>query len=1271
MRSLIGRNLSLALALVFVAGNAFAQRERGSIVGRVSDSSGAVIPGVAIRVTGVDTGVVYNAQTTGEGIYAVPALPSGTYRVEAKKEGFKTGIAGHIEIGVAQQVTIDLTLQVGTVAEQVTVTAEAPLLDQTSPEIGSSMNDKLFHELPIAIGDIREAQTFIFASLPGTTGDTFSGSINGGQLFSHEIMIDGISIARFDISGGSMDEFSPSVDAIGEFKLQANNYSAEYGESQSGIVSFRMKSGTNQFHGSLYEYHRNRVLDAAGWGTNTFDPNGTDASGNAIKNAHITNNFGGTFGGPVRIPKLYNGRDKTFFFFAFDGLRNIEKPRGGRITMPTPDQLTGDFSRLLGPQLSTCGAAGNQLCLDALGRPIYQNELYNPATTRTVAAGAMDAVTGLVNTSGSDAVLRDGFGFNPVTGFPISGAANAIPQSDWSKVSSNILPFYSQVPLISNDIFRNIASSGTCCPWLRSNTWSLKIDHNINAKHKLSSFFNYNKRPRANGVVFFGGGPINLEQVQSITGRIFRLSEDWTVNDHFLNHFAVGYNRFANPNVSKVFKQGWAAKIGLTGATDALFPQSTFGVSNCFGNLGLRMSCIGSTTGSFDGNESFIFLDDMNYTRGKHQFKWGGELRRYRDNVRDESNTSGVFGWSNAQTALPGFQGTAQGGYFQTGWPFASFLLGTADNAYRNVTPTQVGDRQGVYALYFQDDWRATPKLTVSYGLRWDIPMPRKEAFSRMSSFDPTAPNPAANNIPGALVFLKKIGRSSFQDWYFRQFGPRLALAYQLTSKTVLRSGYSITYAPPNGDAWCCKNTQGFNSKIIFSHNLPDPRSPGSGSRPFDPVMQWDLGFPPFAGTLPITDPAYENFDHAGDYVDWLPKDSLRMPYVQSWTAGFEHLLPMDSVLELDYIGNKGTRLIASMFVPELNAAPTKFMAMVDAKGNALVNKSFGDLTAGDWAVLNSFGVSGKPYPSFPDNVPISQALKRFPQFAGINDWFPDFGASSYHSMQVSWRKRPSHGLTFIAAYTFSKTITNSESGHTYHLYGSPYSGYYNFVQWPEHRQSEKAVADFDTPHSLKLTWAYDLPVGRGRKFLNRGGILDGVLGGWKVTSVENYLSGTPLVFASIIPAAIATGPYGNGHWATRPDMNGSWSNVQGSVGGALDPNGTPYLNVPSDFGSNGCKGPFCPVPTTADGYALHPGNAPRVFGNIRGPGRFSEDLGLIKDIRLSERAKLEFLANFFNVFNRHGFGNPDTVLDSSTFGKILGNYNGPRSIQFALRLNF
>ena len=245
------------------------------------------------------------------------------------------------------------------------MTSETPLLETTA-EIGSAMTDQVFHELPITIDEFngRQPQTFIFSSLPGSTGNSFSGSINGGQLFSHEVLVDGIAIARYDISGGSISGFNPSVEAIGEFKLQANNYSAQYGESQSGIVSFQMKSGTNELHGNLYEYHRDRLFNAAGWRVNTFAPNGVDAAGKAIRAQNVQNNFGGTVGGPVFLPKVYNGRNKTFFFFSYDSMRVVTKPRGSLMTFPTSDQLEGDFSRLL--DLS------NEIGVDALEGPSFK-----------------------------------------------------------------------------------------------------------------------------------------------------------------------------------------------------------------------------------------------------------------------------------------------------------------------------------------------------------------------------------------------------------------------------------------------------------------------------------------------------------------------------------------------------------------------------------------------------------------------------------------------------------------------------------------------------------------------------------------------------------------------------------------------------------------------------------------------------------------------------------------------------------------------------------
>src|SRR5438128_350743 len=390
----------LGCTLVLSSNMGFGQGNLGAVTGTVRDPAEALLPGAVLTLTNTETGVKATLKSSSAGYYRVP-VPPGTYRLEVDKLGFKTAVVDKIEVPVAQVVTVDVTMQVGTQTQTVEVTGQLPLLTTSTAEVGSAVSPEEFETLPIEVGDGgRNPQTFIFTSLPGTQGDTFSGSINGGQLFSHEILIDGLSIGRYDLSGGSMDEYSPGTDAIGEFKVQMTNYSAEYGETGGGIANFSLKSGSNQFHGSLFDYNKNPKFNAAGLITNAFG---------GAKDNEKENNFGGTIGGPIR-------KDHTFFFFSYEGDRFRSFAYSGTVTIPTKAMDGGDFSALLKAQVGT----------DALGRPVFQNAIYDPTTSRAVAAGATDPVTGLVNNSGSDAVLRDPF------------PSNMIPQSEFSTATSTL-----------------------------------------------------------------------------------------------------------------------------------------------------------------------------------------------------------------------------------------------------------------------------------------------------------------------------------------------------------------------------------------------------------------------------------------------------------------------------------------------------------------------------------------------------------------------------------------------------------------------------------------------------------------------------------------------------------------------------------------------------------------------------------------------------------------------------------------------------------------
>jgi hypothetical protein len=1143
--------------------------------------------------------------------------------MECSKEGFKNAVADNVIVGVAAVLTVDFTLEVGSTKQFITVTSEAPLLTSSSPEVGTSMTPEEVDTLPIDLDDGgRQLQDFIFASLPGAVGGAFAGSLNGGQLFSSEILIDGISIARYDLSGGSLDEFTPAADATGEFKVQMSNFSAEYGETGGGVNNFGMKSGSNEFHGTAYEYFKNPVLNAAGFNVNSLP------AGSLVKQKEPLreNNFGGTLGGPIK-------KNRTFFFFSYQGDRQRDPTPGGLMTMPTAAMRQGDFSAWLGSQIGT----------DALGRPVLQNAIYDPTTTRLVPAGATDPVTGLVNNSGSDATIRDAF------------PSNTIPSSEFSKASGMLLPLFPNP--VNGNLHKNYPSLSTCCPQLDVNIYSLKIDHVINDKHRLSSFFNYNDRPRFNshGTLFppFPDFPLEPTHEQDVHGRMFRVSEDWSINDHTLNHVAFGFNRFTNPNG---FGQpsGWNSRLGITGVAD-----------NCMAGFNFegkdQLSSFGGDCSGFDPSESYIWVDHFNYVRGKHSLNFGTEIRRYRYNTRDIWGENGSFGFSDRETSLPGF-------YPGTGHAFASFVLGAVDQGGRQVYSTTPGYRAKLFIFYGQDDWKATRKLTLNFGLRWEIPGVKKEAFDRMSGLDPTLPNPGADGIPGALIFLGHCqgcnGHDSFQNSYYKELGPRVGFAYSATQKLVLRGGYGISYGPPILNNFGYQNIYGFNGSVPLVRGTAP-----TGFYP-DPVIYWTplagaslpavyvpgngIGVPAFKGTLPTIDPTIAN----NNSVDFLPSNSAKQPYVQNWSFGFQYQLPREILLEANYVGSKGTRLLTSLFSNMTNQVPSKYIGL-------------GDILADDFAtdladpvkgpILASYGITKVPYPSFEAtnaNPIVGQGLRPFPQYQTLTNNYPEFGSSTYHALQITGRKH-GHGLNFIAAYTLSKTLDNTDSALYYPSGGF---GVYNFGQDFYNRRTEKSIAVFDYPQYVKLSWIYDLPIGSGKKWLSSTSHFGRLLSGWKITAIQQYYSGDPLSIVTNQCTGIFDGPWADG-CGVRADLVPGVP-IKAQRPGIDSVNGTQYLN-PNAF----VDPPLTPI----NGFPLHFGTAPRFLPNIRGPAHAGESFSILKDTHFNERTSLQFRASFFNVFNRTGLGDPDTNVDDgpTSFGRMFGVQNGPRDIMLALRLQF
>jgi len=1218
---------------------AFAQGNLGALTGSVLDPSGAYVPETSIKITETNTGVVRTTMASSAGYYRVP-VPPGTYKLEATKAGFKTALAENIVVPVAQVVTVDFTLEVGSEAQSVTVTSEAPLLTPSTAELSNALSPQEFASLPIILDDGgRQLMTFIYSSLPGTVGGTWNGSINGAQYFTADVLLEGLPIASYNIQG-AITEASPSAEAASEFKVQTSSYSAEYGATSGGVANFSMKSGTNNWHGSLYEYVNNPVLNATGWNVNQL-PEGSPAK---VK-AHLQeNNFGADLGGPIR-------KNKTFFFANYEGERYRAGNPRGYYTVPTAEMQQGNFSQWLWNQAGT----------DALGRPVYWYEIYDPTSTRSVAAGATDPVTGLVNNSGSDALIRDGFGFDPVTGAPESNA-NVIPSADYSVASAKLL---NQFPTPINSQLGNNMLGYSGAPKITIDKFSLKLDHVFNQKHRMSGFWTLSQRERlmANKGYWMPvpGYPIDPTKIQDIRARYLRVSEDWTINDRTINHIAFGYNRESNFNgqPSGDVKPWLPSTLGIDGTPDYKIPQinmASFAPPS--GHPAAGKANLESIFGSwqrgmgFAPSESYIYADTLSHVRGKHSYKFGVELRRYRNNDREVEGMS--FNFSYLQTALPGAYRK------KTGSPFASFILGAADGGSRDVNTTTVGYRQGLFSLYAQDDWKATPKLTVSYGLRWEMPLERKEAFNRFSGLDPTLANPDADNYPGALAFLGSCsacnGADSFQKLYYRQFAPRLGLAYGFSDKLALRAGYGISYAPPIANGWPGASA-GYNSAVAFGSTSLYPRE---FRDPTDPAVYWSqltdstrmpswytsnsrVGVPAFTGSLPDYSPGGMNYQNI-EYTS----PSLAQPYVQNWNAGIQYMLPAEILVEADYVGSKGTRLPAADIAARMNNVPTKYMG-ISTLGDYLgwdIDEALADPSAS--AALAQFGVTGKPFPSFSGTV--QDSLRPYPQFTGITNDTPYFGSSTYHSLQATVRKRASHGLNFLAAYTFSKTLGNEDATLGYYS-GSYFQDYYN-------QKNEKSLASFDYRHNLKLTWVYDLPVGKGKRWLSQGGVLDKLVGNWRFMAIHNYRSGDVLqVYDSGLDS-------GTGSWGVRADViNGAAQKV--AFHGSVDSiNGTQYLN-PDAFAAP-------PADPISGSYAQRWGTAPRFLPYTRGPGIQTEDAGLMKDFAFTERYVLRFRAEASNLLNRTGRGDPNTdVSDMSSFGRIYGVAQGPRQIQLSLRFDF
>jgi hypothetical protein len=1148
----------LSVVLCF---SAFAQINRGTIKGTVTDQSGAVVAGASVTATHGATGVDSKATTENNGSFTIPFLPPGVYHVTVEQQGFKKAVFENITLPIGDTIRQDVILAVGEVSQTVSVEAEAITLKPETSELGTTISGQQVLDLPLAGNQGEQRNPIAFMTLiPGVTGRGaiytneryFNQTINGGQSAANEFSVEGAPILNSNGSGDGRIIGFPQ-DAVQEFKLVSNNYSAEMGRAGGGFVNFNLKSGTNQIHGTAWEFLRNDAFNANGFFTNQGAPD--PATGRAKRSVLRQNEFGFTAGGPIK-------KDKTFAFGWYSGFRFQRGAINQVVTMPTDAFKRGDFSQVLTEQ---------------------KRQIYDPATTRTDAAGN---------------IVRDPF------------PGNIIPQDRFDPVAVAFLPFFVEPTdpskIINNYVASTLATRST-------NQWGVKIDHNFSEKHKIFGSYlksNYVTRggspyPGALDSAGIGGYPI----------QIFRFTYDTVLRPNLLNHAIFGFNRHTYRFESVTNGQGIPAQIGLKGVPqDGGMPQF-----NLLGTTGG-----GGNSSSY--NTNFYAQENLTWLKGKHSLKFGYEYRKQGFNIFSTGNATGAYFWEGRPTGLPSLPAT-------TGFGFADFMLGQVGRATLDVQTGPTDLRSWYHGGYVQDDIKVTPKLTLNLGLRYDLAQPAYEKYNHISWFDRNVPNPAADGIPGAVVFASPSRRVGL-DLNKKEFGPRFGFAYSWNPKTVIRGGYGISYGQTNtfhalGQVW-----NGFSAT---AHADPPPL------RPFDAAFIMKDGFPQSTiPTLPSTDPSLLNGQNAYE----MKPEWGRSPYVQSFNLNIQRELGRGFLVDLAWAGSKGTRLISRN--QWADALDPRYL-------------SLGDLLAQDVRSPEAQAAGIRiPFSSFQGTV--AQALRPYPQYNDVSSWWQNTGSSTYHSMQAKVEKRFSQGLAFMVAYTWSKSLTDSDS---------QFSVFSGMAQTGYNQRVEKSYAINDIPAILTLNYSYDLPFGKGKRWANSGGVVDKVLGGWKITGIQTYQSGAPAQIMQNQPnGGLFIGGFGD------PSPSVSWLSRPNVVPG-VDRRSSRYHA--SDFDPAKDLQYNINAWSPADRYTI--GNGPRLYGDIRFFPYLNEDFGIIKRTQIGERVSIDFRAEFFNAFNRTVFGYiqgevfaggfENNIQDPSNFGKITGVNNNPRQIQFGLRINY
>lgn len=1274
-------------ALLVMSASVYGQANQGSITGTVQDPSGAVVPNAPVELRNTGTGAIFSSGASATGNFVIP-VPTGSYEMSVTVPGFKKYVQTGIPVIEGSATRRDVQLQVGQAAEVITVTDTAPLLKTESGDVSYRVDSERVNKLPVlslggatGLGNIRDPLA-MSSVLPGVQY-----GIPGFQLMvvnglpgnSQTVMIDGQDANPTLWRGVSTSRSQGGVDAIEALNMQTSNFAAEFGKTGGGLFNYTMKSGSNSYHGTVYSYFVNEVLHAGTPNTAWYDQSNAannfryDYKGNDhVRNRQRRNDYGFTFGGPIAIPKLYDGHNKSFFFFNFEQFRENQTNSTGIATVPTAAYRNGDFTS------AGCGDYDTTNLVCRFRQPITLG-----------GANAVDPAGNAIINGG----IYDPTSYKVVNGFPTRSlfVNQRVPLTSFDTVAKNIQNLF---PLPTNANLTNNYNIPTYINWRHNSIPSIKLDHNLSSTQRISGYWGQTitNQPNANGFAAdqfaWTGAQFNAYHNNTV-----RVNYDYTLTPTLILHVGLGYFHQREPNPSNLYDQ---TKIGLpgAGATNAFpYAQAFPTIGGLFSGAGGLSAGIGAGFDATAWEQKPTANLNLTWVKGNHTIKFGGDMTLEGYITHNRWRANGNFGFGNAQTGNPWENGQALNVGNPTGFGYASFLLGQPNNL---SLAQQTFTREGAKALGFfaQDNWKVTRKLTIEFGLRYDYQTYLREQHGRHASAAFNTFNKTVG-LNGGLSYEGSCGCRQSSN-YPLAFGPRANLAYQVNEKTVFRAGFGVNYD-------VVASTAGNNFSVGDFYNI---NAPGYGITPLTLGLQGGNTFykgNPYGNTevvWPIFDASRLPTRNAG----LLPPESPFSLYhpdsrpgrIMQWSIGFQREVARNLVVDLSYVGNRS----AWFYSPLLDT-----MAINSLAGGVLGRYGFDIGNANDRSLLlqniggnaaaAARGITA-PYAGFPGTQQVGQAMRPVPQWNTVNPYLgPNRGNTWYDSLQLQVTKRYSNGLDLSTNVTYGHAMVIGSSAATdFFFAGRPQ------VSDPFNRGINKQLNQLTPPLKTVISATYNTPGIAGAAGAMR--VVSTLLKDWQVSAVLQYQSGTLMTTPNsnnalvtqlriAPPAGGAYNPWnfvsGSSFWAPGFDPNGAFDprkynpatptdpTYASVLSGGLQTNGTCNVSqcawVNPDAGKWGVTSPYL------EGFRWR-----------RAP---SENFNFGRNFRLAREGKvnLNVRAEFTNILNRMFYGAPTNsnplaavttttqrgqIIPTGGYG-VVNTFNGagsrPRQGTIVARLTF